>query len=160
MGTYLLIWNPSLWHWTEEEVQDYIARLEKLGPAELRDDPGSRWSLGTNYRRIQTGDRLFLMRLGSEPRGIFASGYAVSEPEEDHHWDGVAGHKAWYVDVRWDTMANPYDAKSMLLREELEFISTEQRWTPPASGERIEEETAAKLEDVWRSFSGTSSEGK
>ena len=46
--TYLLIWNPNLWHWPEKEVQEYIAQLKKRGLAELKYNHGSRWSLGTN----------------------------------------------------------------------------------------------------------------
>jgi 5-methylcytosine-specific restriction protein A len=156
VATYLLTWNPNRWQWTEEEIQEDIAQLRKLGPEEFyRVNDYARWSIGTNYRRVQPGDRLFLIRLGSEPRGIFSSGYAASYPYPDDHWDNVEGHVAWYVDVYWDTLLNPYDPRFMLLREELTFISTDQRWSPPASGEEIKEEAAAKLEVEWQRLTGT-----
>jgi 5-methylcytosine-specific restriction protein A len=161
VATYLLTWNPDRWHWTEEEILEDIAQIDDLGPEEFnRVNDNSRWSIGTNYKRIEPGDRLFLTRVGREPRGMFASGYVASYPFEDPHWDGEEGHIAWYVDVYWDTLLNPYDPRSMLLREELTFISTVQRWSPLSSGEEIKEEAAAKLEAEWQHLTGTNSLGE
>jgi 5-methylcytosine-specific restriction protein A len=144
MATYLLIWNPNRWTWEVEDVQRDIAQLEKVGHIE-----GFRWSAGTNYRQIEAGDRLFLIRLGSEPRGIFLSGFAKGYAYKAAHWDSSKSKRAWYVDVEVDVLLNPYDEKSILSYEELEAISTGQRWSPPASGERIKDEVAAKLEVEW-----------
>lgn len=156
MATYLLTWNPNRWHWTEQEFQEDIAQLGELGPEVFeRVNDNSRWSIGTNYRRIQPGDRVFLTRVVEEPRGIFASGHVASYPFEGPHWDGVEGHLSWYVDVYWDTLLNPYDPRFMLLREELEFIPTDQRWSPLSSGEGIKEEAAAKLEAEWQRLTDT-----
>jgi 5-methylcytosine-specific restriction protein A len=157
---YLLIYNPDRWRKTREEWQEDIAQLERLGPEGFARVAKPSWSLGTNYRRVRRGDRLFLMRVGSEPRGIFASGHATSDPYEDLHWDGKEGHTAWYVDIRWDALRNPYDAGTMLLREELAFVSTEQRWSPYASGEEIKEEAAEELEAAWQRLDGVSEGSK
>src|SRR5215203_3813880 len=156
MATYLLTWNPNRWLWPEEEIRANIAQLRELGPEEFArvNEITSRWSIGTNYRRIQPGDRLFLTRVVEEPRGIFASGYVASEPFEGPHWDEVEGHTARYVNVYWDTLLNPYDPRFMLLREELDFISTDQRWSPLSSGEEIRDEVAAKLEIEWQRLTG------
>lgn len=160
MTTYLLTWNPNLWHRTKEEWQEDIAQLAKLGPEEFERVEGiSRWSLGANYRRIRRGNRLFLTRVGSEPRGIFASGHAASDPYRAPHWDKEEGHYAWYVNVRWNNLLNPYQAASILSRDELKYISAEQRWSPLSSGEEIKEEAAAKLEAEWQHFSGASGVG-
>jgi 5-methylcytosine-specific restriction enzyme A len=105
--------------------------------------------IGTNYRQIEAGDRLFLIRLGGEPRGIFLSGFATGYAYKAAHWDSSKSKRAWYVDVDVDVLLNPYDEKSILSYEELEDISTGQRWSPPASGERIKDEVAAKLEAEW-----------
>lgn len=159
MATYLLTWNPNRWDWTKEEIQEDRAQLDELGPEKFqqvrrsKQGRGYRWSIGTNFRRIQLGDRLFLIRLGKEPRGIFASGQAASYPYEASHWDEEEDQIAWYVDIYWDTLLNPNDAGLILSRDELEFISTEQRWSPIASGEEIKEDAATKLEDEWRRFS-------
>ncbi len=151
MGTYLLAWNPARWHRTEAEWQEDIAQLARLGPEDYS------WSLGTNFRRIRRGDRLFLMKVGRKSPGIFASGRAVKDPYPASHWDGEEGHYSWYVDVHWDPFRNPYHAPSILSRDELFLISAKQRWSPLRSGEEIKGETAAKLEDRWKEFQ--SSEG-
>jgi 5-methylcytosine-specific restriction protein A len=124
--TYLLIWNPNRWTWEERDVRRDIAQLEVSGRIE-----GFRWSVGTNYRRIEAGDRLFLIRLGSEPRGIFLSGTAKGHAFRAAHWDPSEKKRAWYVDIDVDILLNPYDEGSILSYEELEAISTSQRWSPP-----------------------------
>jgi len=90
--TYLLIWNPNRWTWEERDVRRDIAQLEVSGRIE-----GFRWSVGTNYRRIEAGDRLFLIRLGSEPRGIFLSGTAKGHAFRAAHGIRVRrnGHGMW-----------------------------------------------------------------
>lgn len=151
LATYLLIWNPDRWSWEEAEILDDIARFEAIGSLE-----DFSWSLGTNYRKIEQGDRVFLMRLGSEPRGIFASGGVASQPYRNKSWDDDKAGQAWYVDVNLDTLLNPYDTGAILPRDELETISTEQRWSPPASGEKIGAKAAAGLEAVWRRYHAAS----
>ena len=80
MPAYLLTWDPGRWLKTEEEWLEDIVRLETLGSEEFARAKEPYWSMGTNFRQIQLHDRLFLYRQRSEPRGIFASGYATSEP--------------------------------------------------------------------------------
>jgi 5-methylcytosine-specific restriction protein A len=42
----------------------------------------------------------------------------------------------------------------MLLREELDFITTDQRWSPLSSGEEVQQEAAGKLEAAWLDLTG------
>ena len=70
LATYLLAWNPRRWDW--ENIDDHVRELEVEG-ATVR-----RWGCA-NSTRIIDGDRLFLIRQGKEPRGIFASGVADSD---------------------------------------------------------------------------------
>jgi translation elongation factor EF-1beta len=46
-----------------------------------------RWSCG-NTKSIQTGDRIFLLKVGTEPKGIIAAGFATSTPFYERHWSG------------------------------------------------------------------------
>lgn len=156
METYLLTWNPDLWSWVEEDIQKDRVLLRELGPEGFAQAKKPRWSISTNYRRIELGDRLFLTQVDKEPRGIFASGHAASYPYEHVHWNGEEGRLSWYVDVTWDTLLNPYDTRSVLLRDELKSISAEQRWSPQSSGEHVKEEAAASLELEWHRFVGAS----
>lgn len=141
-STYLLTWNPNKWHW--EDLQECAADLEVYGYFE------GRWSCGTT-RKIVPGDRLFIVRLGSEPRGIFASGWAKSDVYEDDHWDESKHTKALYVDMDLDALLDP-DTEGILLLERLETISTDQTWTSQNSGISIEDTVAASLESKWADF--------
>jgi hypothetical protein len=65
-STYLLTWNPSKqlpWEELGEEIEEVESGFHR----------GGRWRCGLT-KRIVEGDRVFLMRLGDEPRGIVASG--------------------------------------------------------------------------------------
>ncbi len=70
-----------------------------------------RWSSG-NTKRILPGDRLFLIRLGVEPKekGIMASGWATSAPKEGPHWDAersARGDTALHVDAEFERILDP-----------------------------------------------------
>ncbi len=70
-AAYLLTWNPAKSSWSN--LPDAVANLRKgVQPA----DRGARWSV-INHG-IKAADRLFLVRVGSEPKGIIGSGKAIS----------------------------------------------------------------------------------
>jgi 5-methylcytosine-specific restriction protein A len=71
MNTYLFLWNPKKWTWTTLE-QD-IEQVDLTGRC------SQRWSCG-NTKSIQPGDRIFLLKVGTEPKGIIAAGFATSTP--------------------------------------------------------------------------------
>lgn len=71
MKAYLFGWNPVKFKWAN--IQSDISRLRDGG--ELIDD----WSV-VSYKSIQPGDRAYIVRVGAEPKGIFASGYVESAP--------------------------------------------------------------------------------
>jgi len=77
MATYLLTWNPKRWQW--ENLEECVRAIEKRGY--YKDS----WSCGVT-KKIRPGDRVFLIKLGAEPRGIVASGRAVSKVYKDKHW--------------------------------------------------------------------------
>jgi 5-methylcytosine-specific restriction protein A len=143
MATYLLTWNPARFEWTT--LHDDIAQLRAQGwcPA--------RWSCGST-QRIQPGDRVFLMRLGEEPRGIMASGTARSVPYESEHWDPHSESAlALYVDLDLDLLIDPDSHPEAML--DWETLKTEvpqaHNWTPQASGVSIPDLVAAELEELW-----------
>lgn len=71
MKAFLFGWNPIKFKWAD--IQSDIDRLRNGG--EVIDD----WSV-VSYKTIQPGDRAYMVRVGAEPRGIFASGDIESEP--------------------------------------------------------------------------------
>lgn len=70
MRTFLLTWNPDRWQW--HDVEEVRAAVSAGTSSAQR-----AWSTGRRTD-IRTGERLFLLRLGSEPRGIVGSGHAAS----------------------------------------------------------------------------------
>src|SRR5215210_7338349 len=140
MSTYLLTWNPDRWAWAELSRAVDLVREE--GSA-LR-----RWSCG-NTRKIEVGDRVFLLRQGVEPRGIIASGTVIEPPYEGLHWDPNVSKLALYVDVKFDALLDP-ESDDILPRELLDeppFFGM--HWNTQSSGTTIPANVASALEEVW-----------
>lgn len=145
MATYLLTWNPARWQW--DDLRECIKEIEARGY--YKDS----WSCGVT-KKIRPDDRVFLIKLGAEPRGIVASGWAVSEVYEDQHWDRQArakGKTALYIDVHFDTILDP--EKELFPRAWLDNgIYTKMHWESQASGATIPDDVAEQLERDWAQF--------
>jgi 5-methylcytosine-specific restriction protein A len=146
VATYLLAWNPKRWHW--DDLPDRVREIEDKGST-LR-----RWSCGGSTQ-IRQGDRLFLIRLGEEPKGILASGEAVSDWYEGSHWDADkarSGETTHYVDVTFDALFDPSE-EPILPRHFLnEPPFSDQHWDTQSSGIRIHDHVAAALEEEWAQY--------
>jgi 5-methylcytosine-specific restriction protein A len=148
MATYLLTWNPKKWHWWGDNLEDDV---EKDGDMYF-----GGWSCG-NSKNIHIDDRVFLIRLGKEPRGIVASGWADSEFYEDKHWDeelAASGKTTRYISVRLDTLLDA-GSESIFPRKSLDSgILGKMHWDSQLSGIRIPDDVAAILEEEWADFLG------
>jgi len=102
MDTYLLAWNPKRWDW--KTLADDCETVARGGNARQP------WSCG-NSKGIAVGSHFFLVRLGSDPKGIVGAGRIASSPYEDLHWDPAReklGDKTLYVDVDFESLSqNP-----------------------------------------------------
>ena len=142
MNAYLLTWNPKTWPWANLEEAVRIT----AGGRSFFDD----WSCG-NTKRIQAGDRLFLMRQGVEPKGIMAAGWATSMSREGPHWDKDrrnSGETALLVDVRFDRVLNPESDEILTLDQFREGPLSTVNWDTPASGIEIKDGIEI-LERLW-----------
>lgn len=146
MKTYLLAWNPKRWKW------DSIAKMSedvKLGKV-VQD----RWSTGTSKQQ-QKADRFFLIWLGEEPKGIFASGIIVRDSFKDLHWDeekSSLGKTTNHVEIQYDVLLNP-DTEPILPRALLNDPPfSEMHWDTQMSGVQIAENIVIELENLWLSF--------
>jgi hypothetical protein len=144
---YLLTWNSLRWPWTELAE---TARRVTAGEAVV-----GRWGCGRNTR-IQPGDRLFLLKQGTDPRGLFASGTAVSEPFAAPHWDEEKAAlcvPANYVTFQYDMLLVP--GEQPILRRDLlkgHPVLGRQYWDTQASGTAIKPALLAELERLWHDF--------
>ena len=141
MATYLLTWNPQRWVWADLPG---IAHKTATG-----DTVTVRWSTG-NTRRVNPGDRLFLLRQGEEPRGIVAAGVAVSGVIKNPHWDEERqrrGDLVNCVEARFERVLDPAVDPLLSLRDHDELRSVPAM--PAASGFQIHEPAAGALEKAW-----------
>jgi len=140
--TYLLTWNPTQYPW--EDLQDCLKAVKEKGYYL------SGWSCGCT-KKIKTGDRFFLIRLGEEPRGIFASGWVESDVYEDDHWNPESQKPGLYIDICIDVLL---DAKHepILPRTQLKTMFPNMHWDAQSSGTTIRPEVTVKLESEWTRF--------
>ncbi len=141
MNTWLLIWNPARWSWDDLGT---TARKIQRGDRHRSDQ----WSCARN-KSIRRNDRIFLIRLGQEPRGIIGAGWASSKPSWEDAWDGKPNNKrARYIKLEWDSLLHeaqdPFPI-STLKRPPF----AKMHWSPQASGITISPEIASKLEHAW-----------
>lgn len=142
---FILIWNPLRWVWRG---------LEKdiLAVASGRDASETAWSTG-NTRSVKPGDRLFLLKLGQEPRGLMGAGYATSGVYESEHWDAAkraTGERTWRVNLHFDCLLHP---DAVLPLESLrQGPLGEFYWTPAASGVSVPAHLVPHLEELWAAF--------
>lgn len=142
MKTSLLLWNPRKWDW--DTLESDIEEVDRTGRS------SQRWSCGIT-KSIQPGDRIYLLRVGKEPKGIIASGFAFSEPFYQRHWSGEA-RDALYIDVDFEVLLNA-DKEPILMTDSLETgVLRTQNWHPQASGTSVNPDLADELEEIWFHF--------
>jgi 5-methylcytosine-specific restriction protein A len=118
-----------------------------------------RWSVG-NVTSIVPGDRLFLIRLGSEPRGIIGSGWATTAPYRALHWDPArAAHGDMTNTINLDLECLEKEPLVPLDVLNSADVLSGYHWSTQMSGVLIPDEVAAVLEDVWASTSGSDDTG-
>lgn len=139
MATYLLTWNPDEWPW--ETLQEELAAFRAGAPVTRK------WVCRNKAAGL--GDRVFLMRQGVEPRGIFGAGRGASAVFDDAHFDtakAAKGEEAPYIDVTLDAFfVEPIIERARLLQPDLRAGN----WSTRRSGILLPEEVAARLELVW-----------
>lgn len=146
MKTYLLAWNPNRWEWNNiAEISENV----KQGK-----DVFDRWSSGVS-RKLQAGDRFFLIRLGKDPKGILASGTIETNVYQDLHWDkekAANGQSTNHVKIKYDLLLNP-DTEPILPRELLNQPPfSKMHWDTQMSGVQIPDHIASELEALWTEF--------
>jgi 5-methylcytosine-specific restriction protein A len=143
--TYLLAWNPKHFAW--HGMDDAIRTIHQSGSWVTQ------WSCG-HAKGLEPGDRFFLIRLGSEPRGILGSGQIVSSPRVAPHWDpdrAEQGEKANFVEARFEFLSRT----PLIRRGELEHPPYAGfKWDTQMSGVRMPGPIAGALEREWKARVG------
>src|SRR5471030_1579122 len=133
MKAYLFGWNPIKFKW--EDLDDDIAELKAKGTIQ------DHWSV-VSHKTIKPGDRAYVVRVGLEPKGIFASGYIASEPYPAFR----KGRHYYRINIAFDVLLHP-DKQQILTLDILKTGNLAlQTWTPQASGISIRAQLVDELE--------------
>lgn len=148
MNTFLFTLNPKKWYW--EDIDQTIALIKQTGHKSMS------WSVAS-HKKLQPGDRAFLMRLGVEPKGIMGAGFVSSMPFLAPHWSGE--NKLRYkVMIDFEVLLNS-DKEPLLPLELLNQGGLENyNWTPRSSGIEIPRRYLNELEALWADFLMTKDE--
>ena len=135
MSTYLYIWNPDRWTWSDQ--QDAIYRVNNSKQYDMY------WSCG-NTKKIEIGDTFLLMRLGVEPKGIIGCGYISSKPYLLPHWDKSKADEG-KTTLRTDLLFKALSEEPIISLSYLQDKFPSYTWTPQAGGLQVPDEIAAEL---------------
>ncbi len=143
MPTYLFSWNPlTAFKWPNNAANSAATRRGEI--VRLR------WSTG-DLTSVVPGDRIFLGKLGQDPRGVIASGVAASGCFVDSHWEG-GSQPTTYNMVDFDAILDP---ESVLPRSGLSDGSLAQvDWDSEHGGVAVGQEATSVLEVKWRHWLG------
>lgn len=115
MRFVLLTWNPGPGD-DEQYTPDQWLNEMVLPIQEGRLPNGDRWSIGTNWKIIESGDLVCMFRQGVHGRGIVATGVITRGAFRDTHWNPDKTGDAWYVNVAW---SRALDLNQMITIDEL-----------------------------------------
>lgn len=149
MRTWLFTWNPSRWAW-DSKYDGYLELINQISQTGIS---YKTWSCGNN-KSIKEGDRIFLIRLGIEPKGIMASGYAATDVFEGPHWDSkkdLLGIRCRRIYIKFDKILDSMSEDIILMSKLLE-INPKYKWSSQTSGIEIPSHIAQEIEKHWNSI--------
>ncbi|RVU85947.1 HNH endonuclease [Leucothrix sargassi] len=135
MSAYLYTWIPNKWKWLD--LQEAIYKVNN------GEDYDTSWSCG-NTKRILTGDKFLLMRLGVEPKGIVGCGYVSSALYDLPHWDESKADNGKTAS-RTDVLFKSLSEKPLISLELLQQRYPAYRWTPQMGGVSVPDEIATEI---------------
>ena len=136
MKSFLFTWSHTSHGWPYEELKKLVQRFETDG------DTREGWQC-KSHKKAQSGDRVFLMKQGEDPRGLFGSGKIVRGPYP-------GDDNSYYVEISFDVLVDPVKTSVLVSRQELESLHRkESLWDIPFSGMEIPPEVAQELEEIW-----------
>ena len=142
MATYLLTWNPKRTSWDDPE-DGLEALVEDFHYGER---PITDWSCG-NTKRIEEGGRVWHLRQGEDPGGLFAWGTVVTPTWEEQHWEDPT-KTSQYIEYQMDWIVDPdTDPDQIIPRARLDdppFNSV--HWDTQRSGIHIPDDVASALQ--------------
>ena len=109
------------------------------------------WSIH-EWQKARMGDRFFMVRVGEGNTGIFAAGRFTTEPYKGKDL-ADKGRETYYMQMDFEAVFHP-ERTGIITTEELERELPDIDWSKGHSGELVDNETADKLELMWRDHIG------
>ena len=139
VNAWLLTWNPKNFDWENDEEEfslDTMFKTVKSGGGFYID-----WRcISTKTKR---GDMVYLLKLGTEPKGIFASGYIID--------DSIVEDNIRYAKVLI-TKAIDFRETDIISQQTLKEMFPDQMWSPQGSGISIKSNAAKWLIENWDKY--------
>src|SRR5262245_41202782 len=142
MATFILTWNPEQWHWV-----DLADAAEQTTQGEVY---SSRCS-SDNTKRIEPGDRVFLLKQVQHPKRFIEAGWIPADSYASPHWNRERADRcdlALRVNVDFERIMNPNNNQP-LSTDSFTGALAEIYWAMPASGTQISDDAATELEKAW-----------
>ena len=128
---FLLGWNPNSkeWHWDYENVYSEIQNGKK---------PIVRWTI-PERKELKVGMEVFVIKLGTAPKGIIAHGYIIEIPYKHE------------IKIEFDSIQNADDKKEIISLTELKNKFKPKAWDSQgeAVGSYIDETILPELRKMW-----------
>jgi 5-methylcytosine-specific restriction protein B len=137
MSEYLLTWNPK--HFITGGDGDESGKLDYEVGDEVR------WSCHSKKPKI--GDVVYLIRLGTEPRGIIARGKVTKESYLDSGWKNPEKQTA-YIQFELEDIRHSCE-EGLLPMLLLNSAMPDQQWSPQTSGVLVKNESKEVLAELW-----------
>jgi len=137
MKTFILEWNPTLSHMTEE---DYLASMLCI-----------EWG---DYRRgfkekpaARSGDNFFLMRTGTDTDGLVAKGFFITDP-----YEASDKEDAFMMNLRPTFMVSWENPKGILSLDRLKESISDFPWGASGECREIPDGDAELLSSLWNEY--------
>ncbi len=145
INTWLLAYSPKHYDWENAEKQhSFDTLLDNVRNGGSYIDS---WRCAS--KKVKAGDRVFIIRLGDEPKGIIASGYAVGESFSGTYTDENGEKQLGSLINICVTKAVDYRAEQIISQKTLKEKFPEQQWSPQGSGIAVRPEAARWLIEYW-----------
>ena len=150
VNSWLLNWNPSnpTWQWEEQEDEygyKNTANIVKNGGTIF-------FSWRCVSKKVKLGDRIFIVKLGAAPRGVFATGYAASDSYENYYTDDNGEDVTERLVDICITGFLDYHSDELISHDLLKRKFPDQQWSPQGSGISIKPDAARWLIEHWNYF--------
>lgn len=140
-AAYLMTWNPA--SYPLSKMQDLATKLREDGFVEFG------WSTGSR-KDMELGSRIFLLRQGTEPRGLVGVGEVIGAVTKKTHWDkakAAEGKVSLIARVRWTALSvDPFIDRTSLVS----ITGEDKLWSTQSGGVLVTSEPLRnELEDAW-----------